>query len=114
MDEITAGANRILDEALERITASTDQLFNRVQDKLVDDEGNLREDQTDDTICACTHWFEEHADDGECMAPNCTCTEFSYSATLSTPEAIADRGGDPECWPQRTKDALGYPWEHDG
>ena len=59
-----------------------------------------------DTICTCVHWYEEHGHTG-CMAPDCSCEGFTYSAELSEPEAIADRGGDPELWPQRVKDALG-------
>jgi predicted nucleic acid-binding Zn-ribbon protein len=61
-----------------------------------------------DTICKCGHWYEEHdPGDAECCAPECTCSTFAYSAEESTPEAIANRGGDPELWPQRVKDALG-------
>ena len=57
-----------------------------------------------DTICGCGHWFEEH--EGACFAPGCECAAFDYSESESTPEAIADRGGDPELWPERVKRAL--------
>ena len=65
-----------------------------------------------DTICTCGHWYEEHNDD----LPSCAGCDasggdddldlhaFDYDAEGSTPEAIADRGGDPELWPQRVKD----------
>jgi hypothetical protein len=67
-----------------------------------------------DTICTCGHWYEEHDHAKECaacannpyIADYQPCTGFIYDAKASTPEAIADRGGDPELWPQRVKDAL--------
>ena len=59
-----------------------------------------------DTICKCGHWFEEHDEEGECFAPGCECVAFKYSESESTPEAIADRGGDPELWPERVKRAF--------
>ena len=39
----------------------------------------------------------------ECGAPNCTCLTFRFDSVASTPEAIADRGGDPEKWPEFVK-----------
>ncbi len=60
----------------------------------------------DDTICACGHWFEEH--DSKCNAPGCECLSFTYSTTESSPQAIADRGGDPDLWPERVKQALDH------
>jgi|SRR5579864_3029842 len=58
-----------------------------------------------DTTCICTHWFEEHAGRHfACSSPGCDCPGFEYDDEGSTPEAIADRGGDPELWPQWVKD----------
>jgi len=58
-----------------------------------------------DTICTCNHWYEEHeTGGGACGAPRCGCPAFNYDREASTPEAIADRGGDPQQWPQRVKD----------
>lgn len=63
-----------------------------------------------DTICACGHWFEEHSDEacGGCDASGAELDViehvFEYDAEQSTPEAIANRGGDPDLWPQRVKD----------
>ncbi len=68
-----------------------------------------------DTICECSHWYEEHQDwdNGEpsgpaldCGAPGCSCTTFVFSAAETSPGAIADRGGDPERWPPWLKDHL--------
>lgn len=74
-----------------------------------------------DTICECIHWYEEHqdwltvADDADpepfgpalgCGAPGCVCTAFVFSAIWTTPENIADRGGDPDKWPEWMKQAL--------
>lgn len=63
-----------------------------------------------DTICTCGHWFEEHSDGG-CAGCDAAGLEldmiehaFEYDAEASTPESIADRGGDPGRWPQRVKD----------
>lgn len=57
-----------------------------------------------DTICdECDHWFEEHDEGGKCRAPDCACMEFNYGDGANTPEAIADRGGDPERWPEHVK-----------
>lgn len=64
-----------------------------------------------DTICTCGHWYEEHNNicvrelvaggenilgtgSSDCMAPNCSCKAFAYSAKDNTPQAIADRGGE--------------------
>lgn len=47
-----------------------------------------------DTVCECSHWFEEHGPDGSCGAPECPCVAFAYSAEFNTPEDIADRGGE--------------------
>ena len=52
-----------------------------------------------DTICACSHWFEEHESSGACVAPGCSCQGYVFDPEENTPEAIADRGGDPEVWP---------------
>ena len=54
-------------------------------------------------ICVCNHWYEEHDVGEECGAPNCTCLTFRFDSVASTPEAIADRGGDPEKWPEFVK-----------
>ena len=60
----------------------------------------------EDTICTCYHWYGEHDTTGECLAPNCDCVAFRFSARNSTPAAIADRGGDPGKWPDHAKQAL--------
>lgn len=70
--------------------------------------------QHEDTICICGHWFEEHhleIDDMACAGCDAAGLdldaiehEFVFDPEQSTPEAIADRGGDPELWPQRVKD----------
>lgn len=60
-----------------------------------------------DTICACGHWWEEHQDTGgACFAPSCECNGFTFSAIETTPDAIADRGGDPDKWPEWVKAAF--------
>jgi hypothetical protein len=59
-----------------------------------------------DTICECVHWYDEHDYGTECQAPDCTCGRFLMSPALSTPAAIADRGGDPDLWPEHVKRAL--------
>lgn len=70
-----------------------------------------------DTICSCNHWFEEHQDwsNGEpngpalgCGAPRCPCPKFSFYPKANTIRAIADRGGDPECWPLWMKQRTGF------
>lgn len=67
-----------------------------------------------DTICACYHWFEEH-EGSFCYgcsvinrANNPVNDEhfFEFWPAYNTPEEIADRGGDPDKWPQWVKDAL--------
>lgn len=52
----------------------------------------------EDQVCECGHWFDEHPDD--------YCSEHVYSPELSSPSAIADRGGDPEQWPAHVKRAF--------
>lgn len=64
----------------------------------------------EDTICTCNHWYREHDNDGECFAPNCNCLAFTFSAENSTPDAIADRGGAPEKWPEHVKRAFPGPY----
>jgi hypothetical protein len=69
-----------------------------------------------DTICECYHWWEEHkggspfldrlGEAGECFAPHCDCQKFVFSAENMTPAEIADRGGDPEKWPDWMKAVL--------
>lgn len=74
-------------------------------------EVNGRPVPAEDTICECGHWYDEHdcemgADpviDAWCGA--CACESFRFSESASTPEAIADRGGDPEQWPEHVKQA---------
>jgi hypothetical protein len=63
-----------------------------------------------DTICECGHWYDEH--DG-CYCAGCDvgglCDPdhfFLADPEASTPEAIADRGGDPDCWPEHVKRAV--------
>lgn len=63
----------------------------------------------EDTICACGHWHDEHTGPNpraECQAPDCSCDLFNVDREASTPEAIADRGGDPAYWPEHVKRAL--------
>lgn len=60
-----------------------------------------------DTICECNHWYEEHDVGTECGAPLCQCLGFVADPALSTAEAIADRGGDPDQWPDHVKVATG-------
>lgn len=69
-----------------------------------------------DTVCVCGHWWEEHywPADGEpagcagCAAGHLGGAEhgFEFDPAENTPAAIADRGGDPDYWPQWVKDAL--------
>jgi hypothetical protein len=80
-----------------------------------------------DTVCVCGHWYEEHEPrraisdlDGSVtfhydQRMNCEgcdaggtlfCTQFTFDPEANTPEAIADRGGDPEFWPQWVKDEI--------
>ena len=69
-----------------------------------------------DTICICGHWWEEHTHEIDDMAcGGCDAAgldldaiehEFIFEPAENTPEAIADRGGDPEAWPQWVKDAI--------
>jgi hypothetical protein len=60
----------------------------------------------EDTICKCNHWYEEHNHGDVCEAPDCHCGGFSFDSEGSTPEAIADRGGDPDLWPEHVKRAF--------
>jgi hypothetical protein len=61
-----------------------------------------------DTVCACGHWWEEHFDGmlvfADCAAPHCVCARFEFDPAANTPDEIADRGGDPDAWPQWVKD----------
>ena len=69
-----------------------------------------------DTVCICGHWWEEHSieiDDMSCAGCDASGAdldviehEFVFDPEMNTPEMIADRGGDPECWPRWVKDAL--------
>ena len=59
-----------------------------------------------DTICECGHWYEEHDSGNDCCAPGCICQWFEFSEKESTSAAIADRGGDPELWPQHVKESA--------
>lgn len=58
-----------------------------------------------DTVCECNHWHEEHY--GECGAPDCKCVGFLADPEASTAGAIANRGGDPEMWPEHVRRAEG-------
>jgi hypothetical protein len=58
-----------------------------------------------DTVCECNHWYDEHRH--ACEAPDCECPGFVADPAGSTPAAIAERGGDPERWPEHVKRA--YP-----
>lgn len=68
----------------------------------------------EDTVCRCGHWHDEHAHGGACVscAANVnagdftSCAGFEADPEQSTPEAIADRGGDPEKWPDHVKRAV--------
>lgn len=67
----------------------------------------------EDTVCVCGHWYEEHdlplggaPSDAFCAAPGCSCESYEYSPSASTPSAIADRGGDPDLWPDHVKQAF--------
>jgi hypothetical protein len=68
----------------------------------------------EDTVCRCNHWYEEHDRPLElgnehafCGAPGCECAGFVADPALSSPETIADRGGDPGLWPEHVKAACG-------
>lgn len=77
-----------------------------------------------DTICTCSHWYDEHDRGGACdschsNAENARengyeavepCLRFTFDPAQSTPEAIADRGGDPALWPEHVKKAI-PEWE---
>lgn len=85
---------------------------------------NPTEIPIEDQVCECGHWYGEHvaADaEGPACCEGCHIAlegwtpeelkgvvpvehEFKFSAEFNTPEAIADRGGDPEKWPQHVKD----------
>lgn len=63
-----------------------------------------------ETICECSHWYEEHDEEhcegcevGGHIDPDHT---FVFDPEQSTPDAIADRGGDPDYWPAWVKAAL--------
>jgi hypothetical protein len=60
-----------------------------------------------DTICECNHWYEEHSYGTACEAPGCSCVGFLADPDASTAAAIADRGGDPDLWPEHVKRASG-------
>lgn len=70
-----------------------------------------------DTVCECGHWWEEHIEPRDGNAPLCEgCVAgrlggaehgFVFDPTYNTPDEIADRGGDPERWPQWVKDHYG-------
>lgn len=62
----------------------------------------------EDTICACGHWFGEHENEGgECYGCQVggvhECHGFEFDEKESTAGAIADRGGDPDLWPEHVK-----------
>lgn len=74
-----------------------------------------------DTVCVCGHWWEEHAEGdietdgstdicGGCDAAGLPLAailhDFAFDSAENTPTAIADRGGDPDRWPQWVKDTL--------
>lgn len=59
---------------------------------------------TQDQVCECGHWFGEHNDIAtRCLTGDCTCKGFRFDREASSPPAIADRGGDPEKWPEHVK-----------
>lgn len=60
----------------------------------------------EDQICQCGHWYEEHTGDGcdGCEPGTLRAHLFRFSTENSAPEAVADRGGDPDAWPQHVKD----------
>lgn len=63
----------------------------------------------EDTICKCGHWHDEHTGPNpraDCQAPACSCLKFEADPGQSTPDAIADRGGDPAYWPEHVKRAI--------
>ena len=55
-----------------------------------------------DSVCVCGHWYGEH-DSYRCEAAKCPCKGFRQDLEASTPEAIADRAGDPAGWPEHVK-----------
>lgn len=57
-----------------------------------------------DTVCECNHWYEEH--ENACGVPECDCPSFLADPELSTAASIADRGGDPEAWPEHVKAVI--------
>lgn len=57
----------------------------------------------EDQICACGHWYDEHKPGLWCAGCEAYC-KFEYGPEQNTPEAIADRGGEPRLWPQHVKD----------
>ena len=65
-----------------------------------------------DTVCECGHWYDEHdcamGDDpiADAWCGACDCNTFRFSEAASKPEAIADRGGDPDLWPEHVKRAF--------
>lgn len=71
-----------------------------------------------DTVCACGHWWEEHDNGGPCggcdaasagtmdTAEDLAAHVFEFWPEYNTPEAIADRGGDPDYWPEWVKAAF--------
>lgn len=71
-----------------------------------DDSGDHRAD----TVCECGHWYEEH-DDGFCegcavggvLDPS---HPFAFDPAENTVEAITNRGGDPDMWPEWVKQAV--------
>jgi hypothetical protein len=60
-----------------------------------------------DTICECGHWYEEHHESAGinigCLAPECPCQAFVFSAEETNPEMIFDRGGASWAWPDWVK-----------
>lgn len=70
-----------------------------------------------DTVCRCGHWFEEHFDGEPAGCAGCEAPHphddayqhgFEFDPEENTPDAIADRGGDPELWPEWVKVAYGH------
>jgi len=62
-----------------------------------------------DTICECSHWYEEHFEDiceGCHVGGAYECKGFVFSALDTTPDAIIARGGDPDFWPDWVKGAT--------
>jgi hypothetical protein len=73
----------------------------------------------EDQVCFCGHWYDEHSRtdaEGPAHCESCYQSEvpdngdehdFAFDWKENTPEAIADRGGDPDLWPQHIKDYFG-------